>query len=208
MSEPAPPPFDPRPSAGRYQDPLDLIWTRVAQRCGLRLERSAEVFASWDGKDTLHLARADDFDPDDSLAQLVLHELCHALVEGPAALRRPDWGLCNRSERDIVREHACHRVQAALSTPHGLRLLLAPTTEHRVYFDALPQDPLASPDDNDCEPDPALPAAREGHARALHGPWADALREGLELSAQLLAVVGPVAPEGSLWRVAWEQAEG
>lgn len=172
----------------------------MARGCGLRVERSAEVFASWDGAGTLRLARREDFDPDDSLAQLVLHELCHALVEGPDALARPDWGLCNRSDRDVVREHACHRVQAALTAPHGLRLLLAPTTEHRAYYDALPDDPLAAGDD------PALPPAREGHARATHGPWADALRRGLEHSARLQELVGPTAPAGSLWRASWEQA--
>jgi len=174
----------------------------VARACGLRVERSAEVYASWDGAGTLRLARGEDFDPDDSLAQLVLHELCHALVEGPDAHSRPDWGLCNRSARDVVREHACHRVQAALCAPHGLRVLLAPTTEHRVYYDALPDDPLADGDD------PALPAAREGHARAVHGAWADALRHGLELSARLQALIGPTAPAGSLWRASWEQARG
>ena len=49
------------------------------------------------------------------LAQLILHELCHALVEGPGALNRPDWGLDNESARDVEREHACLRLQARLA---------------------------------------------------------------------------------------------
>lgn len=191
----------PRAVAGRYDDPLDLIWIDVARRCGLEIERTDEVFASWDGRGRLRLARAPDFDPDDSLAQLVLHELCHALVEGPEAWTRADWGLCNRDERDVVREHAAHRVQAALTAPHGLRLLLAPTTEHRVYFDALPEDPLGDAPGSD--PDPALGPAREGHARATSGPWAAPLDAGLRATARLVDLIGEYAPEGSLWRLAW-----
>ena len=40
-----------------YQDPLDLIWTETAARMGMKLKRSSEVFASWDGTDTLTIGR-------------------------------------------------------------------------------------------------------------------------------------------------------
>ena len=39
-------------------------------------------------------------DEDDSLAQIVLHELCHALVEGPESLTKEDWGLAGCGARD------------------------------------------------------------------------------------------------------------
>ena len=44
--------------------------------------------------------------------------------------------------RDVVREHACLRLQAHLADAHGLRALMAPTTEYRAYHDALPGAPL------------------------------------------------------------------
>ena len=45
-------------------------------------------------------------DADDSLAQLVLHEICHLLVQGPAHRDQNDWGLDNTgaSPFDEVRE--------------------------------------------------------------------------------------------------------
>jgi hypothetical protein len=183
----------------RYADPLDLVWLHAVARLGWRVERSPEVFASWDGERTLTISTNDDLDPDDSLAQLLFHELCHALVEAAAtedaALARPDWGLNNRDDRHLHHEHACHRVQAALAGAHGLRRFLAPTTDHRPYYDGLPDDPLHGPDD-----DPAVAAARAGHARAKRAPFAAVLEEALGATAALARLVAPVAPAGSLWR--------
>ena len=108
----APPP---RQIDAWYEDPLSLIWRSCAQGLGWRVERSAEVYASWDGRGTLRISDQAGMDPDDSVAQLILHEICHALVEGPAGLALPDWGLENVDSRDLVREFACHRLQAALA---------------------------------------------------------------------------------------------
>src|SRR5690606_26945440 len=143
-----------------YGDPLDLVWLGCARELGMRVERSDDVFASWDGAGTLTLTTPAHYDPDDALAPLVLHERCHHLVEGPASWRKPDWGLDNTDDRHRVREHACHRLQAALTDGYGLRAVLAPTTTHRVYYDALPVDPLRPGQD------PAIEPAREGWLRA------------------------------------------
>lgn len=178
----------------RYQDPLELVWLRAAERIGLAVERSSEVYASFDGERTLTLAAPADFDADDSLAQLIFHEICHALVAGPAGSSRPDWGLDNQSSRDLVQEHACHRVQAALAGRYGLRDFFAVTTEWRPYWDALPADPLAASDD------PALPLARRAHQLSTTTPWREALTDALEATAKLAAVAREVAPEASLWR--------
>lgn len=178
-----------------YSNPLDLIWLEAARRLGMRVERSPHVYASWDGNHTLSLASPADLDPDDSLAQLILHEICHALVAGPDGFRVPDWGLDNHSERDLVSEHACHRVQAALAAPYGLRAFFAVTTDHRPYWDALPENPLAACDD------PALPAARRAFARAEQAPFRDVLTEALRATADLADLVRPFAPEGSLFRL-------
>ena len=185
-----------RQISSRYEDPLDLVWVATAARLGLRVERSAEVYASTDGRGTLQLARPEDMDPDDCLAQMILHELCHALVEGPDAEGRPDWGLSNRDDRDLVREHACHRLQAALADGHGLRTFLAVTTDHRAYYDALPADPLA--DDGD----PAVAPARAGWERARSGPWAPVLEAALTATAAVARGVAPFAGDDSLWSTA------
>jgi len=177
----------------RYDDPLDLVWLRVASEFGMQVVRSAEVYAHWDGEQTLSLARAEDMDPDDCLAQLIFHEICHALVEGPESHSLEDWGLSNRDDRDLIQEYACHRVQAALADRHGLREFLAVTTDHRPYFDALPSDPLAPGDD------PAISPALAGWERATLGPWAERLEGALAVTATIAGAIRPFAPDGSLW---------
>lgn len=183
----------PREVAADYSDPLDVIWLETARRLGIRVVRSDEVFASWDGKDTLTLSTPDELDADDSLAQLIFHELCHALVESPDGLERADWGLENEDDRDAVHEFACHRLQAALSDEHGLRGFFAVTTDWRAYWDALPEDPLAESED------PAVPLARAAWARARSGPWAGALEDALTATAAIAGVVAPFAVDRSLW---------
>ncbi|MEC8570726.1 MAG: YkgJ family cysteine cluster protein, partial [Planctomycetota bacterium] len=77
----------------KYQDPFDLVWLNAARQAGIMVERSTEVFASWNGKGVLYVGTPSTLDADDSLAQLIFHEMCHFLVEGSEAWNRPDWGL-------------------------------------------------------------------------------------------------------------------
>jgi hypothetical protein len=179
-----------------YEDPLALIWLEALHSLGWRLQRSSEAYASWDGAGTLTLSTASEFDADDNLAQMIFHEICHALVAGPAGVKQTDWGLDNTSERDVVQEHACNRLQAALSAPYGLRAFLAVTTEFRTYYDALPENPLRDGDD------PAIAFAQAAARRAELAPYASVLSKALEATAQLAALLRPHAPEGSLWRLA------
>ena len=110
-------------------DPLDGIWLTIADRIGFRVERSAEVYASTDGKGLMTIGAPSELDADDCLAQMILHELCHSLIEGVESLVVADFGLDNESERDVTREHACLRLQAWLTEKYGLRQALAPTTD-------------------------------------------------------------------------------
>ena len=165
-----------------YLDPLDAIWLTVAARIGFRVERSAEVYASTDGKGVMTIGAPSTLDPDDCLAQMILHELCHSLIEGAESLGVADFGLDNESERDVTREHACLRLQASLTEKYGLRQALAPTTDFRSYYDELPEDPFAD------EGDPATEAAKLGAARSEEAPWAPHLGEGLEATARILDV--------------------
>lgn len=170
----------PRRPGHRYLDPLDHIWLAAAARIGLRVERSAEVYAATDGAGLLHVGEPGDLDPDDCLAQMIFHELCHALVQGPHSFAQPDWGLDNETDRDVPREHACLRVQAALAGRHGLRTALAPTTDFRGFYDRLPADPLEGP-----AGDPDVALAREALVRADQPPWAPHLAHALTDTAAI-----------------------
>lgn len=178
----------------QYQDPLDLIWIAAARRLGIDVVRSPDVFASWDGRSTLTLSDAAGFDADDSIAQLVFHELCHALVEGPVAWAASDWGLENTDKRDLTREHAAHRVQARLADEFGLRRFLAATTVWRDHYDALGSDPL--------DGDPTLPAvhlARIGFARSQRAPWRSVLCSALAATQAIVRATAPFAGASDLW---------
>ncbi len=187
-----------------YLDPLDAIWLTVAARIGFRVQRSAEVYASTDGRGTLTIGAPSTLDRDDCLAQMILHELCHSLIEGAQSLGIPDFGLDNESDRDIVREHACLRLQASLTGEHGLRSALAPTTDFRGYYDALPADPLEDGGE------PATVLARAGAARSKQPPWAPHLAQGLEATARVMkaaAAVRATDPESTELPI-WAELKG
>ena len=177
----------------QYSDALDVIWTTTAARLGFKVSRSTDVFASSDGKGTIILSTSDEFDPDDSLAQLVFHELCHAIVEGPESWHEKDWGLDNTNDKDIVREHACHRVQAALSQPFGLRRFFGVTTEWRTYYDALPDDPL------EIDSDPASHIASAAIQRLKNSSWYTEIEKALSSTARVAEVVQKYSEPNSLW---------
>ncbi|HUS66450.1 MAG TPA: YkgJ family cysteine cluster protein [Kofleriaceae bacterium] len=176
----------------QYADPLDQIWLTTAGRIGLRVERSGEVYAATDGRHTLAIGEAGTLDADDSLAQMILHELCHSMVEGPDAFTRPDWGLDNTGPRDVLREHACLRLQAQLAGRFGLREFLAPTTEYRAFWDTLGADPF--------EPRraPDTVAAILGAQRSERAPWAPHLGAALAATAEVVhraaAFAEPASP--------------
>ncbi|MBT8453855.1 MAG: hypothetical protein KJO40_17960 [Deltaproteobacteria bacterium] len=164
-----------------YLDPLDAIWLTVADRIGFRVIRSAEVYASTDGEGVMTIGAPSTLDADDCLAQMILHELCHSLIEGEGSLGVPDFGLDNETARDVSREHACLRLQAWLTDRHGLREALAPTTEFRLYYDELPEDPFGG------EFDPATERAKQGAVRSTKAPWAPHLENGLAATAKALS---------------------
>jgi Putative zinc- or iron-chelating domain len=178
----------------QYRDPVECVWVAALARLGIRLVRSSDVYASWDGESVLTLARREDFDPDDSLAQMIFHELCHLLVASERDRKKIDFGLDNTDDRDLIYEHACHRLQAALSAPFGLREFMAVTTEWRPYWDALPADPLAEADD------PAVAIARLAHARAQQEPYQSVLSQALSATALIADAVRDLSSTDSLWK--------
>lgn len=185
----------PRSIVHHYQDPVDLIWLQAAADLGLNVQRSTDAYAAYDGHGTLTISVAEEFDADDSLAQMIYHEICHWLVSGKHARDLPDWGLSNTSRRDLVYEYACHRLQAALAAPFGLREFMAVTTTWRPYWDALPPNPLLDGDD------PAIPIAQAGYQLSRSSPFHDVLTRSLAATAAIADAVRAVAPAASLWSV-------
>lgn len=179
-----------RQATHRYEDPLDRIWLNCAERVGFRIERTPDVYASTDGRGAILIGTDETLDPDDSLAQMILHELCHALVEGEEAEHLVDWGLDNTSNRHLWREHACLRLQAHLAGRVGLRDFFAPTTDFRVRFwNALPEDPFAAPAEAGGRREPSCVAARLGAWRGDQPRWAGPLRAALDATADIAAAV-------------------
>ena len=163
----------------RYIDPLAHVWLGAARRIGLSVVRTAEAYAATDGRGTLAIATDDGLDADDSLAQMIFHELCHSLVEGDDAFARPDWGMDNTGPDHDWREHACLRVQWVLTGRHGLRALFAPTTDFRAFWDRLDADVLAD------RRDPSVVAAIVALQRADRAPWSPAFGDALAASARI-----------------------
>jgi Fe-S-cluster containining protein len=183
-----------RDIAHRYVDPLAQVWLGAARRIGLRVVRTPDAYAATDGAGTLAIALDDALDPDDSLAQMIFHELCHSLVEGEASFARADWGMDNTGPDHDWREHACLRVQFALTGRHGLRAVFAPTTDFRAFWDQLSGDVLADRTDR------SVVAAISALRRAALPPWAPALGEALAASATIATASARFAEPGTLWQ--------
>lgn len=174
----------------RYEDPLARVWIACAERIGFRVERTPEAYASTDGRGTILIATDDMFDPDDCLAQMIFHELCHALVEGEAGETRVDWGLGYAAGGNPWREHACLRLQAWLADSVGLRDFFAPTTDFRVSFwNSLPADPFAAPPETGGRRERSCVAGRLAAWRASRSRWAGPLKDALAASAAIAAAV-------------------
>lgn len=166
---------------------------------GMRIERSGEVNASWDGEGVLTIGTPETLDPDDCLAQMILHEACHALCEGPESLHKPDWGLDSFNPAKKIHEHACLRLQAAFADRYGMRSFFASTTVFRRYYDQLLADPLADGDD------PAIAIARAAFARAQAGPWAQPIDDALRRTALIAQATKDIAAPNSIWHSRAEQ---
>ena len=190
-------PVDSSPKRRRqsiYQDPLELIWLHCAEQAGYRVKREDSAFAAFDGRGTIIIANSEELDADDSLAQLVLHELCHACIAGPRNRRCIDWGLEPEGDQDRLQELATLCLQADLCESFGLRRFFAPTTEHRADYLAIPPGPVSTTADK------AARLAARSLAEPANATLLDALRRALYQTARVAAIVAADAPENSLWR--------
>jgi hypothetical protein len=159
---------------------LDAVWIDAAARLGIAVARGGDGYVHWNGRELL-IALDEELDDDDSIAQLVLHELCHWLVEGAHARVLADWGLDNTSDRDLAREHAAVRLQAHLLGAYGLRGVLFPTTSVRAFFIGLGDDAFAPAGAESSR------LARVAAGRAARPPFSTVLFSALAASAALVA---------------------
>jgi hypothetical protein len=176
-----------------YTDPIDLIWTDAAKKLGMTVVRCPEVYAAWDGNGSLRIGTPDTLDPDDSLAQMVLHECCHALVVGPEGFSKEDWGLDYGDPGHVIFEQAALVIQARLADAFGLRNFLASTTDFRAFFDRIGNDPLDFADESIRE------LAAEAWNRSQQEPWHRVLSDALQATAEIAKIVQRFATPESLW---------
>jgi Fe-S-cluster containining protein len=171
------------------------VWVGSARKIGLRVIRTPDAYAATDGRGTLAIGTDEALDADDSLAQMIFHELCHSLVEGEESFQRADWGMDNTGPDHDWREHACLRVQWVLTGRYGLRTLFAPTTDFRTSFwDRLSGDVLEDRSDR------SVQAAIAALRRAAHPPWGPHLAEALAATARIAKEAGALATEPDvLW---------
>ena len=162
---------------------IETIWREAAARIGFTVARTAEAYATSDGRGLIAIGADEVLDADDAFAQLLFHELCHAITEGEQAAASPDWGLDNVPSHR-VREHACLRLGAVLAGRFGLRAAMAPTTEYRAYYDALGSDPLAT-NPLAAEVDPAIALAVAALGRFEASAWRAPIDEALAGTAAL-----------------------
>lgn len=158
----------------------DAPWVEACARLGVGLARGGPDFVHYDGR-TLHIADDEHLDDDDTVAQIVLHELCHAVVQGPARFREIDWGLDNTTNDDDDVELAAVRLQAHLLGAWGLRGVLYPTTVWKPFYLSLGPDALAGDD-------ASARFARESAERAARPPYGDVLAAALDETARLADV--------------------
>jgi hypothetical protein len=177
-----------RPIESRYLDPVELVWLSAAERMGITLRRDPTIFSRTDGSGMLWLGPRDDLDPDDTLAQMMLHEICHWITNGVDSYHQRDWGFPLDAPND-PREYACLRLQAALADEVGLRGMFGPTGEYREYFDRLkaPVEPV------DTSPEEAEIVRLAGKAmdRAAKPPFAPHLQQAMQATRAIADIVRP-----------------
>lgn len=177
-----------RPIESRYLDPLELVWLATARRLGLTVRRDPVIFSRTDGSGMLWLGPRSDLDADDTVAQMIFHELCHWITNGVESFHAEDWGF-PLDDADDPREFACLRLQASLAAAHGLRRAFGPTGQYRAYYDRLPDDVLQPLDDTAWEAE-IVRLAAEAIGRAAQPPFSPVIGEALAATSALRRVAG------------------
>ena len=112
----------------------DPLWVELLAAVGFRLARRSTSYVWYDGAGEVAVAPDDELDVDDTLAQILLHELVHFLVQGESSRAEADWGLDNLTDRDAYLEEAALVLQLRILREAGLERVLVPTTDFRGYY--------------------------------------------------------------------------
>ncbi len=160
--------------AVRATDPL---WVELLAQAGFRLARRSTSYVWYDGRGEVAIAPDEELDADDTLAQIILHEMIHLLVQGEEARTEPDWGLDNLTDSDAHLEEAALVMQRRLLTSWGLEAVLVPTTDFRAYY--LAEAATEARADR-------LEAAEAGWARWLVWPQREAAEAALRATCEAI----------------------
>jgi hypothetical protein len=142
-----------------------------------------------EGDGILHLGERSSLDPDDSVLQMVFHEICHWITNGVESAEARDWGFALDDALD-PREHACQRLQAYLAQQYGLRDMLGATGDFRQYWDRIPVDPTEPIDPGAWEAQVSVFTQR-AISRAEKAPFATPLARALRATAAIRAEIKP-----------------
>lgn len=181
-----------RPILSRYLDPLELVWLATARRLGLTVRRDPSIFSRTDGSGMLWLGPRADLDADDTLCQMLFHEICHWATNGVASFQAEDWGF-PLQDYDDPREFGTLRLQAWWADRHGLRTMFGPTGKYREYFDRIApgQGGALTPLDDSPGEARILAIAHQAIAVASAPPFAPVVDEALAATAAIKKVVTP-----------------
>ncbi len=177
-----------RPIEARYLDPCEIIWLATAKRLGIHIRRSPLVFSATDGTGRLQLSTREDLDPDDCLAQMLLHEICHWAANGEETFHERDWGFALDGPIDH-REHTGLRLQAWVADQVGLRVMFGPTGDFRQYYDRIPADPLQPIDESEWEAQVVADSA-VAIQRIQAPPWHPHVLQAMEATLKLRGLLG------------------
>lgn len=178
-----------RPILSRYLDPVEVLWLATARRLGFTVRRDPAIFSRTDGSGMLWLGPRETLDPDDTVSQMLFHEICHWATNGVETFALEDWGF-PLEEYDDPREFASLRLQAWWADRYGLRGMFGPTGKYRQYFDRIGPDPLAPLDASDLERE-IVAIAATAIATAQRAPFAPTVDEALAATAAIRALVAP-----------------
>jgi hypothetical protein len=179
---------------------IDEIWRRAAARSA-SLDAHDDAYATSDGRGGIAIGATDTLDDDDALAQLVFHELCHAITEGETRCGRRTGASTTSRARG-----ARARVPARAGAPgrsFGLRAVDGADDAVPRVLRGAAGDPLAStPGDRR--------GGRRGAAAACARFDASAWRAPIEQAlAETAAAIGVARPRGARTRSVsrWVPAE-
>ena len=118
---------------------IEAVWRAAVEQLGFAVVRTNEAYATSDGRGAIAIGVDAALDGDDAFAQLVFHELCHAITQGQAAMRNLIGGSTTFPSTSFASTPACgcrrrsHRRSACARRWPRRRRIARTTTRCRHY---------------------------------------------------------------------------